>query len=492
MKFRFGVVGLMSLGLVLGGCAAGPSGSAGGGMAGGPTEGLTMPDGDDQEMPDWVLALPEGTEPVDDEYSAEALLFLTQAAGVADEDPAEYERLLMRSLEASEQGIAESPGNPQHYFQAGEALFELGRFVEASERFDQAEDLYPRYVWQTLFYRELAWVEIFNEGIEMLEAGNRDGAIANFEQANELYEYRPEVMLNLASTYAEDQRYEDALEQYSRAIDVIGSEWYDRVDEETQASWDENLGIARQNRAQLFLVTERYEEAADAYEAIVEEDPDNLSALSSLAAALVASGQSDRAQGLFEELLARDDLDSVDYFTIGVGLYQADSYAEAATAFRESWERVPFHRDAAFNLAQSLYLSDNFEGLAEVAPRLVEVDPGNPTAYQFLAQALIQHEDDESGGIEAYDAGENLEFTVQQLELVPVQGGTALVGFVINRSAESGQAVDLRVHFYSYQGNELGSEDVTVNLEAEGEPVQFQVTAPSDPALFGFRYEIMN
>lgn len=489
MKFRFGVVGLMGLGLVLGGCASGPSGN-GAAAAGG--EELTMMDDFDDEMPDWVMELPEGTEPVDNELVAEAMLYQSQAAGLDEEEEEEFERLMVRMLEAAQQGIEEYPDNPQHYFQAGEAYFGLEDYEAAAEMFDQAEELYPRYIWESLLYRETAWVEIFNEGIDLLEAGQREQAVANFERANELYSFRPEVMLNLASIYAEDGRYDDAVAQYEQAIEVIDSDWFDRVDEETQEIWTENRAIAEQNRAQLYLVTERYEEAATAYEAIVERDPDNLQALSSLAAALVASGQSDRAEGLFEELLARDDLDAVDYFTIGVGLYQADSYAEAATAFRAVWERVPQHRDAIFNLSQSLYLAEDYEQLHEVSSALVEIDSHNPVAYQIKAQALLQHADDEAGGLAAYEQGENLEFSIAGLEIVPADGGTALVGFVTNLAGEAGQSVDLRIHFFDYQGGALGTEDVTVQLEEEAEPVQFQVRAPDDGGLFGFRYEVVN
>ncbi|TVP78049.1 MAG: hypothetical protein EA352_02665 [Gemmatimonadales bacterium] len=489
MKFRFGMVGLLGLGLVLGGCASGPAGN---GAAAPSSEELTMGGSIDDDMPDWVEALPEGTEPVDNEYVAEALLFQSQAAQLDEEEEEEFQRLMQRTLESAQQGIESYPDNPQHYFQAGEAYFGMGDYEAAAEMFDRAEELYPRYIWETLLYRETAWVEIFNEGIDMLEAGDRDGAVANFERANELYDYRPEVMLNLASIYAEEARYEDAIEQYARAIEVIDSEWFDRVDEETQEVWSENRQIAVQNRAQLFLVTERYEEAAREYEAIIEEDPDNLQALSSLAAALVASGQSDRAESLFEDLLARDDLNAVDYFTIGVGLYQADSFAEAATAFREAWERVPEHRDNIFNLSQSLYLAEDYEQLHEFATRLVEIDSHNPIAYQLQAQAYLQHADDEAAGLAAYEQGETLPFSVTQLEIVPADGGTALVGFVTNLAGQAGQTVDLRLHFFDYEGAALGTEEVSVQLEGEAEPVQFTVRAPDDPGLFGFRYEVVD
>lgn len=479
MNFRFGALGAVFVGLVVSGCASGG------------TQAPSTPTGFEatEELPDWVAELPEGTEPRDNEHTSEATLFLVQAG--ASQDEAQRENYLRQALQAAQAGIDADPGNPQAYYQAGEALLGLDRIEEGAAMLDRAEELYPRYVWEgTMMLREQAWIDVFNEGIELYQAGEVEAAIEQMEVAHSVYRDRPEAMINLGSMYAQVGRFDDASEMFGEVIELTTGPWFDRMDEEVQAEWTETLHGAQQSRARLLLRAERYADAAAVYEEILARDPDNLEHLSAYAAALVAAGESERARALFDDLLTRPDLDASDYYTIGVGLYHADEFVESARAFRETYDRVPEHRDAAFNLAQTLYLSDQWEELLEVTENLMEVDPYSEHAYRYRVQALVRA-DREQEAVALLEQMEALPFTVDDMGLQPGGRDVVLVGLVTNKAQDAGSSVRFRFHFYDVSGAAVGSVEESVQLGAEGQPVQFQVEAPSVPGLFGYRYEVL-
>jgi tetratricopeptide (TPR) repeat protein len=491
MNFRFGTVLVLGTALFVGGCASSgetrsPAGSESSVMS-------TGAEGDG--LPEWVESLPEGVEPRDNDHTAQATLYLLQAQSASSEELAvsRYEE----ALGHARAGIEADPDNPQSHFQLGEALLGLGRLDEAAAAFDRAEELYPRYIIETIGLREMAWIEQYNEGVDLVEQEDMEGAIENFKRADRIYPYRPEAVLNLASAFAQMGRYEESEAAFARVLEVVDSEWADRVDEEVQETWRGVRVPALENRAQLLLRLERYAEAAELFGDLIETDPDNLGYLTSYASALVASGQGADAQDLFDDLLSRDGLDAADYFTIGVGLYQVDEYQGAAAAFRMAYEAVPNHRDAVFNLAQTLYLlgreggqSDSWPELAEVSAKLLEIDVMNPLAYQFRANALLEIGEGDAA-MEIYTTGQDLPIIMDELVLQPSGGDVVLAGQLSNHSGGAGAEVRLRFHFYDLNGTEVGTRETTVRFENEGEARAFQVELPGDN-VYGYSYRVLD
>lgn len=466
MRVRFGATVGLAIALSLGGCA-----SAGNG----PTVSTGL--GSPEDLPDWVAELPEGTEPRDNDHTGQATLAMLQG---------DFEL----ALEEARAGIEADPENPQSYFLAGEALVAMGELEEAAAMLDRAEEIYPRYIMETMGLREQAWIEEYNAAFEAIEAEDEAAARRQFERAHMIYQNRPEAMLNLASLYAQTGDSERAVDFFEQAIEVIEGPWTDRVDEETRQNWLDSHEVAQFNRAQLLLRTENYAEAARAFEEILERDPDNMDILSSYAAALVAAGQSEQAEALFDDLLQRPDLTPADYFTIGVGLYQVDQFEGAARAFEMVQEQVPQHRDAALNLAQTLFLAEEWEDLERVSGRLADLDPYNENAYRFQAQALVRM-DREQEAVQVLDRLEALPWVIDDMNLQAAGQAIVVVGQVTNRTEDPGTEVNLRFHFFDGEGNPAGTADGVIQLPGEGESGVFQVEAPSADNLFGFRYEVL-
>ena len=466
MNARLGVLGGVAMAFLVGGCA------------GGAAPGAVAPQAvADEDLPDWVLALPEGEVARDNDHTGTAALFLAQGA---------YDQ----ALESAQAGMQFDPMNPQSFLQAGQAYVGLARgaydqaleaaqaeavqagmqfdptnppqslrqaaqayiddLMAADEMFDQVEVLAPRSVLEVNFYRVTEWIEGFNAAVAAMQGGDTAGAVAAFERAHTIYQARPEAMVQLGALYQQQGRLDDALALFTGAVDLIEGPIGQREENpETIASNAENLAASRFNQGQLFFELERYAEAAEVYGIIVEGDPDDLMAYSNYGAALVSAGDRDRAAEVYAELLARPGLTAIDYNSIAVGAYNGDLFLQAADAFGRAAQAFPENRDFLLNQTQSLYLQvqalgDRAEELAggpeaaltdvetelaeaastlvDVAYGLVESDNYNRTAYQFLLQGLVRLERQDEAA-EIADRFTGLPFDIGGFQLTPVEGG---------------------------------------------------------------------
>ena len=469
MNFRIGALGVSALAFLVGGCA------------GGGAPGAVMPQPvADEDLPAWVLALPEGELSRDNNETATAALFLAQGA-------------FDQAIESAQAGMQLDPTNPQSFLQAGQAYLGLGNLEAADEMFDQVEALSPRAVLDVNFFRETEWIEQFNGAVSAMQAGDTGGAVAAFERAHTIYQERPEAMVQLGALYQQDGRLEDALELFTQTVELIdGPVGQREEDPEVIATNEENLFAARFNQGQLLFELERFADAAVVYGQIVEADPDDMMAYSNYGAALVSAGENERASAVYADLLDRPGLTAADYNSIAIGAYNGDLFLQAADAFGRAHEVFPENRDFIFNRAQSLYLAeDQPEQLADAAARLIELDTHNRNAHQFLIQALVRLERQEEAA-DVLDALEMLPFDIAGLQITLADGGYAVPGVVTNRTAEVGSSADIRFRFYDRDGLEVGSQDISIRLDEAEVGLEFQIDFPTTSEVMGYNYEVLN
>ncbi len=431
---------------------------------------------EDDELPQWVSDLPDGTEPRDNDFTGRAALFLAQGR-------------LEDALETAEAGIRADPENPQSYFQAGDALIGLGRLAEGAARLDRAEQLYPRYILETLGIRENVWIEQYNQGIELLGSGDLDGAVAAFDRGNSVYKFRPEGFLNIAAVYAQQGNYARSVEGFAGAVEVLRGPWLERVDPETREVWVGMLEPAQANMGRLYLQLEDYDSAIRTFQQLGRDYPETLEYQTALASSLVAAGRGDEASALMEGLLTRTDLTVPDYFNLGVGMYQTEQFGGAALAFQRVLDVIPGHREAAFNLAQSLYLGESWDQLAKATEVLMDIDALNPLVYQFRANALLRV-GTEAEAMAVYTAGQDLPIVMDDLAVQLSGNDLVVTGALANLAAEPNASVRLQFTFYRADGSQAGTSDVTVRFENQGEARAFEVRAPDD--FVGYSYRVMN
>ncbi len=467
MNVRIASACLLGLALILQGCASGPGPAA-----------IQPQAVADEDLPAWVLALPEGSPPRDTEETNRAALFLAQGD-------------FQGAIQEAEAAIAIDPTNAQPYFQAGQAYIELNDYQNADQMFDRVEEIYPRYVLDIDFLRETEWIENFNEAVTMMETDQSSATVA-LERAHSIYQGRPEAMVQLGAMYQAAGRSEEALDMFTQAVEMIeGPRGQREEDPEVLASLQENLEAARFNRGGLLFDLERYAEAAEVYRVLVDENPDDMMAYSNLGAALVSSGQAEEASAVYADLLSRPGLTVSDYNMIAIGAYNGDLFRQAAEAFGRAHDALPQNRDFIFNQAQALYLAEDAHAeLEEVATRLIEVDPYNRNARQFLIQALarLDRVDEAAAQLDEFEA---MVFDVAGLQLVPVDGGYVVPGVLTNRNSDPGTPVNLRFSFYDANGMSVGTQDISVDLADVEVGIEFEVEFPTTSQVIGYNYEVM-
>jgi tetratricopeptide (TPR) repeat protein len=387
----------------------------------------------------------------------------------------------------------EDSTNALGYFQAGRAQIGLADYVAADSLFEVALELYPDYDQDIRVQRESTWIELFNQAIGPLDAGDSAEGARLLAAAEVMFAaQRPEALINLGVTYNNLGRTQDAIDAYGAALDIIRGPRMEEVDSATAVDWASRELSVTFNRAQLLSEAERYDEAAAEYERFLESNPGDVGALSSLAAVLSRAGMPDSAQAIYDNLLAGTGLGMREYFNIGVGLYSANVYGRAAEAFRQVAEVAPENRDALFNLAQSLVDAENWEELIPVARDLLELDGHNPDSYTILAQGLVAT-DETQEAVQVLEAREAMPFNLEQSTLEPqARGGASLVGTLVNNTLDAGATVTIRVHFNGEDGAEVGASDIRVTAPAQGGAEPFRATLDSDESVMGYYFEVLS
>ena len=248
--------------------------------------------------------------------------------------------------------------------------------------------------------------------------------------------------------------------------------------------------MAHTNLGAVLVNAGRNEEAIPVYEALLERDPDNVQARSSLALALSQTGQGDGGLSVFDEILAREDGGPLDYFNAGVSLYQVDQLEKAVIGFEKTLELAPMYRDALQNITQSLHALEDYEAQIPYSERLLELDPYNDLIYRMHVRALVQV-GRQADGVALLDIMQELPFVTDYIRLELRNSGASISGTAVNKTLPPGTTITLRFTFYDNDGNPLGSEDTEVTISDPEVAHDFRVTFDAEMQVLGYSYEFV-
>jgi len=473
MKIRHGLVLALALTFGLAGCAGG----GGAGSSAAPT--AVVPGAE---------TLRQGERPRQNEETRAAQRALDEAEGTGDE--AQARTLYGEALSSAQAAIAADSTNPLPYLQAGMASLGLEEYQQASGFLDRAEELRPIYQFETQGIRERAWLDLYQKAAPLVNQGEYEEAAAIFEDANAIYDERPEVMITLGQIYAQLRQHDKALENFDRAMAIVNdSAAAEGLDEETLASWREAVEGIPLTRASVLADAGRFEEAAAAFRELYEADPTDVSLARNLAGVLVQMGDTDGAFRVYDDLMNRPGLDAADYYNIGVGFYQGSDYERAATAFGKAAAASPMDRDAIEMWARSLQIDSAFAQVPAAAERWIALDPNNQNAKLILAQAVNSAGDDARAG-QLISEIEALDVIVNDLQLSRSSGGATVYGNVTNKKLSPGASVTFDFTFYDAGGTQIGTASQTVTVGEVDAPVDFEVSFQSQTPVGGYGYKL--
>lgn len=471
MKIRYGLVLAMAIGFGLAGCASGGGGgSTGGGLAniGGGSAGVN----------------PRNT---DNTRAAEDALEAAENANSEAEARSHYEQ----AASAAQAAITEDGQNPLAHRLAAMAALGLGNFESADAHFDHAEELRPLYEFDFIGIREAAWIDLYQEATPFVQAGDYEQAAEYFENANTIYDGRPEAMITLGQIYAQMREHDKAVENMDAAMAFMESDQVAQMDSATVAGWQEQMVDMPLLRAQVLADAGRFEEAVGTYRQMSAANPDDIELKRGLAAILQQMGNEAEATQIYDEMLTMPGLGPEDFFAIGVGFYQSSDYARAVRAFSGAAEASVNDRDAIEMWARSLQLDEMWADVAPVADRWIDLDPNSSNAYLIKAQAANQAED-AAATQEAIQTLDGLDVQVNDLQLRRFgNGGASVSGSLINKKLSPGASVSIRFTFYANDGSPIGSVTETMSTGEVDMAEVFQVQFDSAEFVGGYGYEIV-
>ncbi|TRT53867.1 MAG: tetratricopeptide repeat protein, partial [Microcystis aeruginosa Ma_QC_C_20070703_M131] len=149
-----------------------------------------------------------------------------------------------QALTVINQAISLVPNNPNHYNEKSSVLNQLKRYDEGLAAITQAINLAPRAAWY------------YNRGILYYNQQKYELALADYNKAIDINPNFAEAYNNRGNLYSNQQKYELALADYNKAIDI-----------------NPNYANAYYNRGLLYYNQQKYELALSDYSKAIDINP---------------------------------------------------------------------------------------------------------------------------------------------------------------------------------------------------------------------------
>lgn len=351
-------------------------------------------------------------------------------------------------------------------------------YAGADSAFDRAEQLSPQCAEDIGFWRRRIWIPVLNRAVNALQEDQQDTAIKYFKLANTIYDDEPQAFIQLGTIYGNMGEVDSAVHYLQRGVEAAGD----------REEFADDVETARFNIARLYHRAERYDSAAAAYRRYLAVDSASISALSGLAAVLVAQDKPEEASALYDRIIVHaEGASPLDLFQTGTALFRAEAYDRAAQAFELGLAKLPYHREGLFNLANTYLTLKNGEKMLPIAQRLVQVDPLSEQALRLLAAARQQLQQPDST-LAILERIESMPVMVQVLSFTPESQKATLLGQVMNSSEEPLEGFKLEFQFLDEQGEVVATEEVAPEAIAPSEAAGFRLT-PLGEGIVSWRYK---
>ncbi len=341
------------------------------------------------------------------------------------------------------------------------ALASLSRFDELAS---------PECLMHGDNWRYNAWVMLNNRGVNAYNMGLQQDALDAFTMSTDFH-FDPGTYRNAALLQREMGNDDGAVQLYQDGINAAG--------DGTAPAQIQILVVGLGN---LLMDLGRSADALAAYEAFLEDSPDDVVVRIALAGALESEDRLDEAQAIYTETLDRDDLDYVQWVQVGVGLFNAESFEQATLAFEKSRSMNPYSKEAMENLINSALRGDDAASVVALADTLVEWYPYDSHVYD-LARAALASAGEGDRALEVMAAAEERDLVVSASQM-GFDGDQTYVVRILFDPPASGGTVELTVDLLDASGavaqTEVGSADA-----ATGEML---VEIRSRDAIAGFKY----
>ena len=322
--------------------------------------------------------------------------------------------------------------------------------------------------------RQRGWVELYNRGVQAYSAGDNAVALDAFRTANG---FLPDLrsFSNAALLQAETGDNAGAIATYQEALAA----------DIPDADPDQLRNVLR-GLGDLLSQEGRGDEAMAAYESYLADHPNDVVIRIRHAGLLADAGQTDASDAVYAEIMQRTDLETSQWVEVGVGLYNAENYGDAATAFGNARAGNPYNKEAAENYVNASVLAGRPGPVLALADSLVTWYPYDTGTRALLTRALADADMNERA-MEQMAEGEATEVIFHFVQMATASDGT----YVVQGSLEAREAtmdVEIPFEFVDATGQVVHTEMLSTNAPA-GSTASFRLEISASVPLAGFRYK---
>jgi protein O-mannosyl-transferase len=202
--------------------------------------------------------------------------------------------------------LAKNPNCWLGHYNLGNALLQKGQVDDAVAQYQKAVEIYPNY-------QEAHG----NLGLALFQKGQVDDAVAQYEKAVEINPNYAAARYNLGNALFQKGQLDEAIDQLQKAVEI-----------------NPNYAAAHINLGNALFQKGQFDQAIDQFKKAVDINPE-AEARFNLGNALLQKGRLDEAAEQFLKALEMNPNSFQTHYTFGVALAQKGQLDEAITQFRE-------------------------------------------------------------------------------------------------------------------------------------------------------------
>lgn len=438
------------------------------------------------------------------------------------------ERLLADANRVLTEAIRDNgqANNPTAWYYLGRVNLFQGDVIGADTAFARAESLAPECHEEIMGFRRASGQALLEPAGLLLQANQSDSALMIYRLAARINPSSASTLVGVGGLFEAQGMTDSAIVYFRKASALGGNDrstgmarqrlaaiyavagqpdsaavYYDAVIRDAEAAGEVDArNSATLSLAGVYYNAGRYAEAVPLLRRYVEWRPDVASARQYLASAYREMGQVDSADAVLRNqpgggaAMAGPDTTSANYFiNRGAAHYQANEHAKAAEDFEHALEREPTNRLALRNLAATYYTLKNAQKLADVAGRLVALEPLSESARRLQIQGYIWIND--RAKLESLsDALDAMRIKLEDVKFQKTASGATLTGTATGRAARlpngplAPAPVTLVFEFLDASGGVVTSVEQTVPALQPDLPAPVTVNA-SGSGIVDWRYK---
>lgn len=217
------------------------------------------------------------------------------------------------------------------------------------------------------------WKAHNNLGLALVQKGQLNEAIAQYEQALAIHPTLSSLHGNLGNAFLKQGKITEAISEYQTALDL-----------------NPNSDLAHYNLGNAFYQKGQAEDAVTHYKKALEINPDLSVVRGNLGNAYLKAGQVDEAVAQFQKAVEMDPSDFKTDNNLGAILLQLGRSAEAIGYLQKALEIHPNYDQGHYNLGNALSQKGRLSEAIDHYRKAVEINPNFAEAHNNLGGALLQ------------------------------------------------------------------------------------------------------